>query len=42
MAVRILQIVYGHENSIVNLRAFADTIEEDGDFLETEPPAGNA
>ncbi len=42
VASRILQIVYGHESAVVNLRAFADIIDEDGDFLETEPPAGNA
>ena len=42
VAVRILQIVYGHENAVVNLRAFADTIEEDDDPLEMEPPVGNA
>ena len=42
LAVQIFRVVYGDDNAVVNLRAFADAIEEDGDFLETEPPAGNA
>ncbi len=42
VASRILQIVYGHENAVVNLRGFADSLEEDGDPLEMEPPVGNA
>ena len=42
LAVQIFRAAYGDDNAVANLRGFADTLAEDGDFLETEPPAGNA
>ena len=42
LAIRIFLTAYGVESTVVNLRSIADALEEDGDPLETEPPAGNA
>ena len=42
LAVEMIRAVHGVETAIVNLRGLADSLEEDGDPLEMEPPVGNA